>query len=204
MAQMLCLNEGKDYLGLHAFAGVAYYAGGVYGQSVAAGDITATSVLSGLQEETGTGYLRQSKTMGSMTNGILTVPSATWTPAGLTDWHKWTAAFTASASTAGVALFVWDIGGRTGDRASAANGVITNLSQTSDLVVGQKVFGAGIGSGAVISSKDSATQITLSVNNTGTGTGTAIAFEWRMDTSSFSNSQLVIPSVSAFYKNVGE
>lgn len=58
----------------------------------------------------------------------------------------------------------------TGTRASTANGVITALSSTAGLAVGMKVFGTGIGTSAVINSIDSATQVTLSVNNSATGT----------------------------------
>ena len=58
-----------------------------------------------------------------------------------------------------------------GTRASAANGIITGLSSTASLAVGMKAFGTGIGSNAVIASIDSATQVTLSVNNSSTGSG---------------------------------
>jgi len=60
-------------------------------------------------------------------------------------------------------------------RASTSNGVITALSATAGLSVGMKAIGSGIGAGALISSIDSATQVTLSVNNTATGTS-AIRF----------------------------
>lgn len=62
-----------------------------------------------------------------------------------------------------------------GTRASTANGIITALSSTAGLSVGMLAFGTGIGTGAVIASIDSSTQVTLSVNNTATGTA-AIRF----------------------------
>lgn len=61
---------------------------------------------------------------------------------------------------------------QTGTRASTGNGIITGLTDTSQLVVGMEASGTGIGASAVISSIDSATQVTLSVNNTATGTAT--------------------------------
>lgn len=59
----------------------------------------------------------------------------------------------------------------TGTRASTANGIITGLSSTAGLSVGMRAVGGGIGTGAVINSIDSATQVTLSVNNSATGSG---------------------------------
>lgn len=63
--------------------------------------------------------------------------------------------------------------GRTlsGTRGSTGNGIITGLSSTAGLVVGMKAAGTGIGNGAVISTINSGTQVTLSVNNSATGTG---------------------------------
>lgn len=60
----------------------------------------------------------------------------------------------------------------TGTKASTSNGIITGLSSTSGLCVGMKAFGTGIGAGAVISSIDSASQVTLSVNSSSTGSTT--------------------------------
>lgn len=59
----------------------------------------------------------------------------------------------------------------TGTRAATTSGVITGLSSTAGLAVGMQAFGTGIGTGAVINSIDSATQVTLSVNSTSTGSG---------------------------------
>jgi hypothetical protein len=47
---------------------------------------------------------------------------------------------------------------------------ITGLSTTVDLVVGMEVTGTGVGAGAVISSIDSATQVTLSANSSASAT----------------------------------
>jgi microcystin-dependent protein len=63
----------------------------------------------------------------------------------------------------------------TGTKASTSNGIITGLSSTSALSVGMKALGTGVGSNAVISTIDSATQVTLSVNSTSTGS-TSIRF----------------------------
>lgn len=63
----------------------------------------------------------------------------------------------------------------TGTRASTGNGIISALSSTAGLSIGMKVTGTGIGTNAVISTIDSATQVTLSVNNTATGTA-AVTF----------------------------
>ena len=63
----------------------------------------------------------------------------------------------------------------TGTKASTSTGVITGLSSTAGLAVSMKAFGTGIGANAVISSIDSATQVTLSVNSTSTGS-TSIRF----------------------------
>lgn len=57
----------------------------------------------------------------------------------------------------------------TGTKASTSSGVITGLSSTAGLSVGMAAFGTGIGASAVISTIDSATQVTLSVNSTSTG-----------------------------------
>lgn len=62
----------------------------------------------------------------------------------------------------------------TGTKASTSTGVITGLSSTSGLAVGMKATGTGIGTNAVISSIDSATQVTLSVNSTATGSGSIV------------------------------
>jgi len=65
---------------------------------------------------------------------------------------------------------------RNGDTTSG-NGVITNLSSTSDLRVGFPVSGTGIGASAKISSIDSSSQVTLDVNSTITDTGVSITFD---------------------------
>jgi len=53
-----------------------------------------------------------------------------------------------------------------------ASPIITGLADTSQLIVGMKVSGTGIGASAVINSVDSATQVTLSVNSTASATNT--------------------------------
>lgn len=50
--------------------------------------------------------------------------------------------------------------------------VISDLTDTSQLLVGMKVSGTGVGAAAVINAIDSATQVTLSVNSTANGSNT--------------------------------
>lgn len=53
---------------------------------------------------------------------------------------------------------------------------ITGLTDTSQLIVGMKVTGTNVGASAVISTIDSPTQVTVSVNSTGSG-GSSITFK---------------------------
>lgn len=62
----------------------------------------------------------------------------------------------------------------TGTRASTGSGVITGLSSTAGLAIGMAATGTGIGVAAVISSIDSGTQVTVSVNSTSTGSGSIV------------------------------
>lgn len=68
------------------------------------------------------------------------------------------------------------LSGNISDTGDTHNGtaIIDNLDDTSDMEEGMLVRGAGIPEGAVIVSKDSSSQITLSVNSTGNNTNTAI------------------------------
>lgn len=52
----------------------------------------------------------------------------------------------------------------------SSNAILTNVSSTAGLYVGQAISGTGIGTGARIQSIDSATQITLTVQSTATNT----------------------------------
>jgi len=69
-------------------------------------------------------------------------------------------------------IAVWMLLGDT----TANSPVITNLSSTSGLAAGYPAHGYGIGKGAVISTVDSATQVTLTVNNTATQTQQSVCF----------------------------
>lgn len=83
---------------------------------------------------------------------------------------------------------------QTGTRASTSNGIITGLTDTSQLIVGMEASGTGIGVSAVINSIDSATQVTLSVNNTGTGTSSVtfkVPADTNLDIFAFNNSGAV-------------
>jgi trimeric autotransporter adhesin len=59
---------------------------------------------------------------------------------------------------------------------SSGSAVITNLSSTTELTVGDLVFGTGIPSTTRILTKDSSTQITLDKNATSSGTGISLTF----------------------------
>ena len=63
---------------------------------------------------------------------------------------------------------------QSGNRASTGSGVITGLSDTSDMLAGYAVCGTGIAGGATIASVDSGTQITMSAHATATGTATVV------------------------------
>lgn len=69
---------------------------------------------------------------------------------------------------------------RTGD-ITTGSPIITNLSVTSDLSVGQGVEGAGIPTGSFIETIDSASQITISTNATATTVGVALTISWWID-----------------------
>jgi hypothetical protein len=60
---------------------------------------------------------------------------------------------------------------------SNGSAVVTNLTNTSQLVRGMQVTGTGIPANTTIASINSATQITLSANATATGTGVALTFK---------------------------
>lgn len=59
----------------------------------------------------------------------------------------------------------------TGTRGNTTTGVITGLSSTANLAVGMSAIGTGIGTNAKILTINSATSVTLTVNNTATGSG---------------------------------
>jgi hypothetical protein len=65
---------------------------------------------------------------------------------------------------------------QTGDTTNGS-AVITALTDTSHFVAGQVVSGVGIPVGAVISTVDSATQVTLDQNATADGSGVALTFK---------------------------
>jgi hypothetical protein len=115
MATELCPNEGKDWIANNPVAGASVYAFLLAGVSVELADITALTQLSVLQataEETGTGYARQTVTMGASTDGIMEIPTLGWDTLSATDWSTDVMAWgIATHITAGVALFFWDLSG---------------------------------------------------------------------------------------------
>ncbi len=112
MATELAPVEGLHFAKLNVLDSLTAFAFLVYGQTVAAGTITSLTTMSGLNEENGTGYVRQAVSLGVDSNGIQTVPAVTWNPGAATNWHtNVSACGIASAVTAGVALFIWDLAG---------------------------------------------------------------------------------------------
>lgn len=117
MATEIAPNEGKLYVGQNAISARTVYAGLIFGKTVGAATITATSTLATIgNEETGAGsggtpYARQSIALGTMnSSGVLVVPSTVWNPGNATDWHNNVQAwFIASASSGGVFIYVWDL-----------------------------------------------------------------------------------------------
>ena len=116
MATELCPNEGKDWIANNPIAGATVNAFLLFGVTIQDGDITALSVLSTLQpgaEEDGTGYARQSVTIGSSTDGIMLIPTVGWDVGVASDWHSNATAWGISThATSGIALFYWDLSGQ--------------------------------------------------------------------------------------------
>lgn len=56
-------------------------------------------------------------------------------------------------------------------RLSTANGILTSMTDTANISVGDSCWGVGISAGAKVISIDSASQVTLSLNNLATGSG---------------------------------
>lgn len=81
----------------------------------------------------------------------------------------------AQAISAGVVNSVTYTATRTGGATTSGNKILT-MTNTEYLQAGMKVSGTGVGAAAVISSIDSSTQITVSVNSTATNTGLTFTF----------------------------
>ena len=105
-----------------------------------------------------------------MTSAVLAATSIYWTPRrgklvslydGVSSW--------ASVSSPEVSIGMTQaMSGTT----RTADGVITGLTDTSQLVVGMKGSGSGVGAASVINSIDSSSQVTMSVNGSSNGTNT--------------------------------
>jgi hypothetical protein len=112
MAVEICPNEGKVWVATNVISGATVYAGLIYGQTVAGGQITALSLLTGLQEENSTGYARMPLTLGAVDpSGIIAIPGYTWNN-GANAWRNNEMAwFISNLSTPGTgkAIFVWDL-----------------------------------------------------------------------------------------------
>jgi len=110
MATEICPNEGKDWIGGNAIAGASLYAFLIRTKTVGAATIIAETVQSDLTEATGTGYARQSVTMGSITDGILQIPTFSWSTGAATNWPSDITAWglTDAPSGAGTVVYVWD------------------------------------------------------------------------------------------------
>jgi hypothetical protein len=131
-------------------------------------------------------------------SGVLTVPGTTWGPgAGITNWPVCTGYGIASAASAGVALQVWDH-----MRVCATNSnTSVTMADTTGIVAGMNIYGVNIPSSTTVSSVTNGTTIVISQSATGTGTGINLCFSFDLTAGS---SQVVFPSVSAFFKNPGE
>ncbi len=125
MATELAPLEGLHYAKANTMDSRTVYTFLVYGETVNAGTITSASVLSGLTEENGTGYARQGVSLGVDALGIQTVPATTWNPGSNTNWHSNVSAYgIASASSGGVAIFVWDLGSGPFDMSQANSSLV--------------------------------------------------------------------------------
>lgn len=199
MATELQPNEGKDDQGKTTLlSGASKWLALIHNKTVANGDLLVTTTRAGgFGEITGTSYARAAVTLGTMANGILTVPTATFTVgAAVTDWPSDVSAIALmSALTNGTIDFIWDLTiiGTT----TSGSAVVTGIADTTGLVAGDKVWGPGIPAATTILSVDSSTQITLSANATASATVTvAVSFDM-----SKASAQLVTPAVSLFFKN---
>ena len=111
MAQsQIAFKESFHYWNTHTIAGGVYYmallTGGVF--PVGNASITSSSTLAGLTEATGTGYARQSFTLGTDTNGVMVIPQVSFTN-GSNAWSSNVNAVAMSNSiSGGVAIYCWD------------------------------------------------------------------------------------------------
>jgi hypothetical protein len=105
-----------------------------------------------------------------MTSAVTAAQTLYWTPyrGGQISLYDGSSAW-ATITSAEVSIPITQAQTGTTTNGSA---VITGLTDTSQLIVGMKVSGTGVGAAAAISSIDSATQVTLSVNSTANGTNT--------------------------------
>lgn len=104
------------------------------------------------------------------TSGITAATTLYWTPAAL--GNQIALYSSASSSWIAVASSEKSVGLTVSQNGNTHNGtrVIDGLTDTSQFIPGMKVSGTGVGVGAVISTIDSATQVTVSVNSTATAT----------------------------------
>lgn len=205
MATELTLNLGKQWLASNPISGATMYAGLVHAKAVNTADsgsyILATSTVSTIGEITGTGYARQSFVMGAAdTAGIMAVPQIIWDVGSATDWPSdvsgW---FMATAVTAGIAVFVWDLGVRSGATGSGTKPVTAVSVPTVDLATSGKVWGPGIAAGTTVASITSGSAIMLSANANASAT---VNLSFSRNASQ--NSRITLPSDNFFFKNPGE
>lgn len=114
MATELCPNEGKHWILTNAVSAGTFYGFLIHTASIAAGTITATSVLSSVQasyEVTGSSYSRKTVVFGTAdSNGIIGMPAVQWSTGGNTSWASDVKAWGLSThGTNGTALYYWDL-----------------------------------------------------------------------------------------------
>ena len=114
MAQsQIAFQESFHYWNTHAIASQTFYmalltaaSGGVF--PVGNSSITSSSTLGGITECSGTGYGRQSFTMGSDTAGVMVIPQVQFTN-GSNAWSsKINAVACSNSISGGVAIYCWD------------------------------------------------------------------------------------------------
>lgn len=130
MATELAPVEGLQYAAANAMSGRTVYAFLYRTKSVGAGTLTSSSTMASVTEESWTSYARQAIVLGTASSGIMAVPSTTWNPGAATDGHSDVTGWGInSASSSGVAIFLWDFQGGAVDMSKAnANLVIPSVN----------------------------------------------------------------------------
>lgn len=190
-------NLGKQEMGKTPINTRTVYVYLVVGKSIINADITATTAFpSGYAEASWATYARQSVTAVAIdSTGKWQIPGTTW--AGASDAAANVSGFGyATALTAGISLGHWDFK-RTGTT-SSGSAVVTSMSETANLNIGDTVWGSGIQASTTILTIDSSSQITLNKTATASASGVVLAVTHPLNSSS---AQLVIPTNNVFFQD---